>query len=94
MQDLSSAFSEGERKPSASSINKSLGCRLSQVLNWTPDRFRNGFPNWASFLVECWKPNGRECEWVLVPPLREIFRPSLAAMDWVTRLVDECRFEI
>lgn len=72
IQKLSGAFSGAGVVVPPAATYKSLGRRLSQVLDWEPDRFRNGYPNWTSLLAECWKPEGREPEWVLVQSIREL----------------------
>lgn len=72
MEELSARLSETGKVRSAASIYKSLGFRLSQALSWTPDKFRNGYPNWASLLAEQWKTTNGDCEWLLISPVREL----------------------
>lgn len=72
-QMLTSAFLEVRRGRTVSAIYKRLGNRLSQVLEWEPDRFRNGNPNWISLLAENWSREGADTELVLVAPLMELF---------------------
>jgi len=54
-------------------IYSSLGQRMCQHLDWYPNNFRNGYPNWIGVLAEYWKPEGRDHEWVLLPAIRTFF---------------------
>jgi hypothetical protein len=41
---------------------------LCEILNWEPDRRKDGSPIWMSLLAEGWHPPGREFEWTMVQP--------------------------
>lgn len=57
---------------SASKVYRDLGKRLCEELQWEPDRFRNGYPNWTSVIAESWRNTSDETEWVLIQQVHEI----------------------
>jgi hypothetical protein len=46
-----------------------LAHRLCDAMAFDPDYREDGSPVWMTAVAEGWQPDGKEYEWVMVPPL-------------------------
>jgi hypothetical protein len=53
-----------------------LARQLTSLLEWEPDRRKDGSSVWMSLMAEGWYPPGREYEWTMVPSAAQAVR------DW------------
>lgn len=74
MRDLAKCALDSDNPSTANLLYGLFARRLCEALpEWKPDKRADGSPIWMSLVAEGWQPENREFEWVLIPPLREIF---------------------
>ncbi|RWL85673.1 MAG: hypothetical protein EOR67_21630 [Mesorhizobium sp.] len=74
MRALAKAALGTDNPKTANLVYGNLARQLTSILDWEPDRRKDGSPIWMSLIAEGWYPPGREYEWTMVPSAAEAMR--------------------
>lgn len=77
MRHLARLALDSDSPKTANLIYGKLARQLTSILDWKPDRRKDGSPIWMSLIAEGWYPPGREYEWTMVSSFAEALQCSM-----------------